>query len=243
MADNILPLGCVYRLTFPNGKAYIGITKRTAEKRFAAHVQYSVGKKRKFAVHSAILRFGADSVVVETLAFAPWSELAALEIKAIAEHGTRAPNGYNLTRGGDGVVDFDDITRAKMGEANIGRVPSAETRAKLSIAGSGRLHTDDAKRKISEARAGMKFSDEHRTNLSSARERSIANGYKFVMSEQHKEKIRASKLGKPRSAETKQKLSDANKGKTHSQESRAKRSASGVIAWVKRREAMLLTAQ
>lgn len=242
MANEILASGCLYRLTFPNGKSYIGITKRTAEKRFAAHVWHSIGKKRKYAVHSAILKFGADSVVVETLAVAAWSDLAELEIKAIAEHGTRAPNGYNLTRGGDGVVDFDDITRAKMGEANIGRVPSAETREKLRAKSTGKLHTEDAKRKMSEARMGMKFSDEHRANLSAARERSVSNGYKFVMSAQHKEKIIASKIGKPRSLETRLKLSEANKGHSPTLETRAKLSASGISGWVKRREAKSLAA-
>lgn len=157
--------GCLYRLTFPNGKAYVGITGRTAAVRFAEHVTYSRIGKNKVAVHLAIAKYGAANVIVETLAEnSDWGKLQALEVQAIATYNTRPPYGYNLTRGGDGVVGFDEITRAKMGAANIGKLASAETRAKLSASGKGRKRSDATR-----ARMRKPKSEEHECRTKGSR--------------------------------------------------------------------------
>jgi len=94
-------MGCLYRLTFPNGKAYIGITTRTAEIRFKRHVDYSRNARRS-AVHHAILKYGAENVVVETLVIADdLNYLRELEKRAVQKFGTLKPGGYNLTGGGE----------------------------------------------------------------------------------------------------------------------------------------------
>lgn len=161
--------GCLYKIAFPNGKAYIGITGRTAEERFAEHVAYSKNGKKKAAVHLALAKYGAQNVILETLAIeSDWTRLQQMEVEAIGKYGTRPPHGYNLTRGGDGVVGFDEVTRAKMGAKNKGRTHDAETRERIRLASTGRRHDEQARAKISAGRKGIKFSDEHRANLRDA---------------------------------------------------------------------------
>lgn len=161
--------GYVYKLRFPNGKAYIGITSRSPADRFAEHVAYARSGRTPSALHLAIRKYGAENIRVESLSRADcWERLQEMEIAAIAEHRTRPPHGYNLTRGGDGVVGFDDVTRAKMGAKNKGRTHDAATREKIRIANIGRKHDEMARAKISMARKGIEFSAEHRANLRAA---------------------------------------------------------------------------
>lgn len=219
--------GVLYMLTFPNGKSYIGITRRTAESRFAEHVAFARSGRKKYAVHAAIEKYGPESVIVKSLASADWAYLKEVEVRAIAAFGTLAPSGYNLTQGGEGVVGFGDETRAKMGAANKGRKPSAETLAKLSAASTGRGHSPEVRAKISSVRMGMKFSEEHRKRLSEARRAVVASG-RYILTPEGRARISAasaSKVGVTRSAETRAKLSAASKGKKLPTEVRAKISA------------------
>lgn len=228
--------GFLYRLTFPNGKAYIGITKRTVARRFAEHVNFAKSGKSGSAVHHAINKFGRASVLVETLASADWESLKSMEIAMIAQHNTRPPYGYNLTKGGDGVTGFDALTRVKMGAANVGRIPTQETREKLSSAGKGRKASQQARENISRGKTGVKFSDAHKENLSAARKAHVANSPAVVMSAETRARMSAVKTGLTHSDETRAKLRALNTGKTLSAETRAKQSASIAAHWILRRE-------
>jgi hypothetical protein len=101
-------VGCLYQIEFPSGKKYIGISKHDADKRCVAHF---VGAKNngKLIVHNAIRKYGAEKCKVSTLVISNNIEyLKELEIKAIAALNTKSPNGYNCTRGGDGVVELSE---------------------------------------------------------------------------------------------------------------------------------------
>jgi len=91
-------MACLYQLTFPNDKRYIGITTHTAEVRARGHrtLARSGGKT---AVSAAIRLYG--DFKVETLVVAEIDYLRDLEIKVIAAFGTLAPDGYNLGLGGE----------------------------------------------------------------------------------------------------------------------------------------------
>lgn len=114
-------MGCLYQLIFPNGKSYIGITKKTAKQRFGGHclnsvanfTEYqngSVSKKvisdlqhgfdnsshlpRPTLLGKAIREFGKENVIVRTLVIANDMEfLKELEIKAIKRYRTLHSNG------------------------------------------------------------------------------------------------------------------------------------------------------
>lgn len=116
-------MGALYRLDFPSGKSYIGITMGSVESRFRAHVLEST-KRKGWAVHRAIAKYGVEAVKVVTLAISDsWGYLQLVEKNAIRVFGTFGEGGYNMTAGGDGTQ---------------GHVVSEEERAKRSARSRGR---------------------------------------------------------------------------------------------------------
>ena len=146
-------MGYVYKLTFSSGKSYIGLTSRTVMQRIDQHRMDSKSPKRSFAVHHAWNKYGDPTV--EILCEASGDELAEAERRAIVEHGTISPRGYNLSIGGDMPL-FSDETRERMSKARIGR-----------------KFGDEHKQRISEALKGRKFSEEHRANLSVSQQKRL----------------------------------------------------------------------
>jgi group I intron endonuclease len=129
-------MGCLYRLTSPSGKAYIGITSKTADERWSVH-QMRVREGRSQAIQKAIRKYGAENFKVETLVIADdWQYLCDLERKAIIAFGTRAPTGYNLTAGGEGVLDRVHTEEAakNMSAGQLLRQQRPEEREKMKLA-------------------------------------------------------------------------------------------------------------
>jgi len=134
-------MGALYKITFPNGKAYIGITVRTAEHRFQQHVAAATVRNGNYLVCRALRRHGAHAVKLETLLTADDPDyLRLMERRAIAAYGTHGPGGYNATAGGAGLYGFkfSKESRAKMAASRRGRTTPPETKAKLSAAMKGR---------------------------------------------------------------------------------------------------------
>lgn len=106
----------LYQLLLPNGKKYIGITSKTAQERFKRHCEL---RKNKTAIQHAIHKYGKENVVVTILAECDnWELLCLAEMEAIEKFNTIAPNGYNLTLGGEGnaivgIYGDERITRDK----------------------------------------------------------------------------------------------------------------------------------
>lgn len=95
-------MGALYRLTSPSGKSYIGITTKTAEARWAKHVEHALGKRDSGYLYNALRKHGAESFAVETLVVADDTDyLRDLEKRAIVAFGTRYPFGYNVAGGGE----------------------------------------------------------------------------------------------------------------------------------------------
>jgi len=104
----------LYQLLFPNGKSYIGITSKTAQERFKKHCRPST---KKNPCQHAIHKYGADNVAIIVIAtFDNWELLCLAEVEAIEKLNTIAPNGYNLTLGGEG-----RLTVGLCGEERIAR--------------------------------------------------------------------------------------------------------------------------
>lgn len=127
-------MGCLYKLTSPSGKSYIGISSKTLDFRWRQH-KYNANKGRASerdedcaALYSAMRKYPVEQFGVEVLMESDdWEILKREEIKAIAHHGTFSPGGYNLTRGGDGVV---------------GSKPTEATRRRMSV--SAKRNMEDA---------------------------------------------------------------------------------------------------
>ena len=124
--------------------------------------------------------------------------LPELEVAYIANYNTVAPNGYNLTSGGDKHKKLSDETRRKISESqrgenhpNFSKSLSVETRRKISESQRGEKNHN----------FGKKHSEVHRRKISEALKDEKNHFY-----------------GKTHSAETRRKISEAQKGKNLSVE-------------------------
>jgi group I intron endonuclease len=99
-----MPMGCLYKLTSPSGKSYIGISSKSTEARWAKHIEHALGKRENGALYNALRKYGPHSFKVQTLAIAKFDYLRELEKRAIRSFGTLYPNGYNVALGGEGWI-------------------------------------------------------------------------------------------------------------------------------------------
>lgn len=86
-----------------NDRHYVGVTSRTLKRRWAEHLYDARSRHAKMAISRAIAKHGAENFHIDAVCCAnSWEDICAVESILIAQHGTRAPNGYNLSDGGDG---------------------------------------------------------------------------------------------------------------------------------------------
>lgn len=156
----------VYLLSFPNGKGYVGRTKKTVAQRFRGHCR-SARHGSLCPVHSAIRKYRPERVVVRVLASGiPWSKTASSERHWIRKLATMTPGGYNLTAGGEGLKNWrpSPTTRAKIAKAN----------AKFLREQTRRNWQDpEYRRKQSESHRGRKLSKRTRARMSASRTRAV----------------------------------------------------------------------
>ena len=95
-------MGCIYKITnSKNGKAYIGLTTRTAEIRFKKH-KSMIKSFGCVALYGAMHKHGVEYFETETIyETSDKTELMEKEKFYIEFFNTLAPNGYNLTTGGE----------------------------------------------------------------------------------------------------------------------------------------------
>ena len=165
-------MGELYRLDFPSGKSYVGITTRSAMWRFVDHCG-TARRRGQFAVHNAIQKYGADEVKVVTLAVGSWDYLCEAEVRAIKVFGTKSPRGYNLTDGGEGVVGNVMSAEAKvlLSTMNLGKKLSSSTKDAISATMTARMANPSVRENISTKLKGKVVSDETKMKLSIAAKR------------------------------------------------------------------------
>jgi group I intron endonuclease len=95
-----------------NGKKYIGYTTKTLEKRRKEHLyksKYISDKHYFYLFKSAIRKYGIDSFEWEILEnCSSIEDCCDKEIYYINEYNTISPNGYNLTKGGNGGIQSEE---------------------------------------------------------------------------------------------------------------------------------------
>ena len=188
-------MGALYKITFENGKSYIGITSNTLKRRMSLHRSHAKDG-RVSALHAAMRKFGADGHRAEVLVIADdWEYLCDLERRAIAAYATLAPHGYNLTTGGEGAPGWK--ASAEQRAAISRRLTGKNLGNKHTL---GYRHSDAAKKKMADAHRGAIFSEERKAKISAAK---IGHTYN---------------VGRPCSEETKAKISAAQKGMSQPKE-------------------------
>jgi len=223
-------MAVIYKCTnLCNGKIYIGKTVDKLAKRKREHLLAALRGSQSYFLAS-IRKYGKENFKWEVIDRCLFNEpLCDLEKHYIELYGCMAPNGMNLTLGGDGVNGCvrsketrEKISLAKRGEKNpfYGKHHSEETKNKMRRPGlgKGRHLSDETKRKLSMANTGHKCSEDSRRKMSESRR------------------------GTKRSAETKKKMSQSLMGnqrwlgKKHSPESLVKMAESRRKYWEAWRE-------
>lgn len=97
------PMGCIYLATNRiNGKQYVGKTERSMEDRRRDHLKDSL-KSPRLPFQRALRKYGADSFDWDIIQESNCpGELNRLEVESIVWFGSKVPNGYNMTDGGEG---------------------------------------------------------------------------------------------------------------------------------------------
>jgi group I intron endonuclease len=183
-----------YKITnLINGKIYIGkavdVKKRWNKHKTAAKRQ---DPKDFSIIHRALLKYGFDNFVIETLAeYSTEKEALSEETRLINELRSQDKNiGYNITAGGEGSSGFKHSEESKLqmgktkaiaylGEGNpfYGKTHTEETKKILSHTAEqrvgdknpffGKNHTDEAKQSMKENHVDKKkfFSEEEIKNM------------------------------------------------------------------------------
>jgi len=121
-------MGIIYKFRSPlhenmKYKCYVGQTRDPFEKRMSGHKSAS-GNYRKTdgcrLLNNAIRKYGWDNFEREIIWECSDDQLDFWEEFFIAAFGTLAPNGYNLTTGGNSNLK-SDVTKQKMSESALTR--------------------------------------------------------------------------------------------------------------------------
>lgn len=203
----------VYKHTSPNGKVYIGITKRNPEKRW----ECGKGYKCNHHFYSAIQKYGWKNFSHEILLSDLTKEQAeSNEMRLIKEYQSTDPSrGYNLRLGGS-LSSFSEEAIEKMRVSHIGKKLPEEQKRKISLAIKGckptygmrgHKHSEETKEKMRNAAIGrpkayMKGAKNHRAH-------SVLNvdtGLFFETIKEASEKYNCNRIGITRCCQGKQNL-------------------------------------
>ena len=128
--------GSIYKIQFPNGKHYIGLTTTSLEQRKKEH-EYAAKKGDTRCVYNALRKYGIDTFeIVEIDTADTIEELYEKEITYIKEYNSyyKNKNGYNMTLGGEGVNGyvFSEEDKQKASEITKKYFENPEKRQKQS---------------------------------------------------------------------------------------------------------------
>lgn len=117
-------MGLIYLFTSPSNKMYVGQTVQEFEHRMSQHKRAADGFDSRDscrALNAAIRKYGWDNMKREILFYCNDDELDMYETRFIEYLDTIAPNGYNLTSGGNANKKFSEESREKMRESQLAR--------------------------------------------------------------------------------------------------------------------------
>ncbi len=171
-------MGCIYLVTNKiNGKQYVGKTAHDLCSRKHSH-EKSAESNSLLAFHCALRKYGFNSFGWKVLFDSVNDEdLSPVEIRMICILKTKAPNGYNLTDGGEGTTGWKapkDWIKNRPNFNYKGRKHTSEANEKNRKAHLGKRHTESAKLKMSLVHRGVPKSREH---IEKMRLASIGNKY------------------------------------------------------------------
>ena len=195
-------MGYVYKITNTvNNKAYIGISIHEPEK---DRIQKHLSGQGNRLIANAIKKYGKDAFTYEKLEANVFDAfLPDLEVFYIGKFDTIAPNGYNLTYGGDGPGIYSAQARRKISNAKKGKPLTEAHRRKISESQKGeknhfhgKKHSAEARRKISNFHRGRKKpprTEKHRRKISEAKRGKNHHQFGKPISAEHRRKLHSAR--------------------------------------------------
>ena len=145
-----------------DGKTYVGYSKNI-ERRLKKHFSnLSKDSHDNQYLQNAWNKYGEKNFESSILEEVDSLLLKEREKEYIQNLKTKYPNGYNLTDGGDGIVNLEESSKNKIREAQLGNknrsgaILSQETRNKISIGNKGKTISERRKRELSDRWMGDK---------------------------------------------------------------------------------------
>jgi hypothetical protein len=118
-----MPCGYIYKIVFPNGKHYIGLTTTSLEQRTKEH-KYCAKNGDTKCLYNALRKYGMVDTfeLIEIDTADTLEELCKKEIGYIIEYNSyyMNENGYNMTYGGEGTFGY--IHREENNQKNSERM-------------------------------------------------------------------------------------------------------------------------
>jgi len=260
-------MGCIYMAeNRTNGKRYIGQTIGSLKSRRNGHEQSAKNGSANTPFYNALRKHGPEAFKWRTVCKdVQDDELDDLERLVIEVWNTRVPFGYNLASGGSSGRHAErskirisitltghpvlEETKEKIRQALLGRKcpehsarmkgrkHTLETKSKMSKAHRGRLKTAEAIRnwKIAMSNRTPEAKRKSMIGLRKYNAKRVAEG----ISEETREKLRASHVGKTQSEESKRKRSASLKGRKRSAEVRLRMKVAQLKRRIRELEALL----
>ncbi len=96
-------MSCVYLITMPDGKQYVGLTTKTPQQRLAKHIE-DAKRGRATSICDALRKARFKGAIIQCLFESDDIEMVyESEKEFIRIFNTRIPNGHNATIGGRGI--------------------------------------------------------------------------------------------------------------------------------------------
>ena len=161
-----------------NGKIYIGLTTKDLSKRIAGHIA-----ENKSYIQKALNKYGLQSFAVSVIDSAESREiLCEKERYWIQHYNSKVPNGYNLTDGGDGLINPSKVVRKKISK-------TLKKKHIVTKGFAGRNHSEESKEQIGKSSKKVWSDPKFRKRMSEIRKGK-------VISEEQKQKISKANKGK-----------------------------------------------
>ncbi len=119
-SDELNSKNVVYCATFPNGKKYVGITRRKLKYRIREHKKDS-DDGSDILFHKAIRKYGFENICWDILKHCnSIKDLVDSEVYNIKELKTFVDDeqGYNLTTGGGGSTEWSEVMKDRYRGSN-----------------------------------------------------------------------------------------------------------------------------
>ena len=104
-----MTFGSIYKIQFPNGKYYIGLTTTSLEQRKQQH-KYCAKRGETLCLYNALRKYDMVDTfeLIEIDKADSLEELCEMEIRYIIEYNSYYTNGngYNMTKGGEGASGY-----------------------------------------------------------------------------------------------------------------------------------------